>query len=128
MSKPRIIRDYHKLSEELQEQLKLVYPKGFDQHLISFNTQNGDKHLGLPFETEEYYYLVRMSKAKAIQIVEEDDDFDDDGNLIERIKENYEDKYDDLDYLSELNNNDDNDFEEDDGYGDEDDDEDDDED
>ncbi len=110
-SKPRVIKDYAKLTPEIQEQIKLVYPKGFSQHLIGFSTQNGERYLGLPFETEDHYYLVRMSREKARKIVENDDDFDEDGTLRDDIKEEYENKYDDADYLGELNNNEDNDFE-----------------
>ena len=35
----------------------------------------------LPFETEEIYYLIRMTVLEARQIIEDDDDYDDDGTL-----------------------------------------------
>jgi|AntAceMinimDraft_17_1070374.scaffolds.fasta_scaffold14521_4 hypothetical protein len=31
----RVIQDYEKLSIELKEQIKLVYPEGYNQYLIS---------------------------------------------------------------------------------------------
>jgi hypothetical protein len=110
MSKPKIIKDYEKLPEEVVEQIKLVYPLGFSQHLISFYNKDGEKKMGLPFETEDYYYLVRMTTAKARDIIENDDDYDDDGMLKKSVKRQYEDKYEDLDFLDDLNSNDDNDL------------------
>ncbi len=80
-SKPRIAKDYEKLSEELINQIKLEYPYGFEDNLISYKDVKGNKISALPFETEEVYYLVRMTRAEAQQIIEEDDDYDDDGNL-----------------------------------------------
>lgn len=110
MSKPRIVKDYDKLNDIVKEQIKLVYPAGFEQHLVSYTNKDGERKLALPFETDEVYYLVRMSIQKAQDIITFDDDYDEEGYLKEDIKENYQDKYDDLEYL-ELNSNDDNDFE-----------------
>ena len=106
MSKPKVIKDYEKLPPEVIEQIKLVYPRGFSQHLISFVNKDGQRKMGLPFETEDYYYLIRMTT----NIIEEDDDYDDDGILKAKVREKYADKYDDLDFLDDLNANDDNDL------------------
>lgn len=111
MSKPRVIKDYDSLSEEVREQIKLIYPRGFRKHLVSFVNKEGQRKKGLPFETEEYYYLIRMTEERASNIVREDDDFGADGVLKEKIRNEYEDKYDDVDYLSN-NANEDNDFDE----------------
>ena len=110
MAKPIVIKDYDKLTADVVEQIKLVYPMGFTSHLISFTNRHGEKRKGLPFETEEYYYLIRMSEAKAKAIIEDDDDYDDDGNLKKSAKIKYEDKHDDEDFLNELNSNSDNDL------------------
>lgn len=110
MAKPRIIKDYEKLTEEVIEQIKLVYPMGFTKHLVTFTNKDGEIRKGLPFETEDYYYLIRMSEARADAIIEDDDDYDMDGNLKESIKAKYEDKYENEDFLNELNSNDDNDL------------------
>lgn len=110
MSKPRVIKDYEKLPPEVVEQVKLVYPRGFTRHLVSFVNKDGEKKKGLPFETEDFYYLIRMTEAKAENIIEQDDDYDKDGNLKAKAKARYEDKYDDLDFLDDFNSNDDNDF------------------
>ena len=110
MSKPKVIKDYDKLTEDVVEQIKLVYPMGFTSHLVSFTNRDGEERKGLPFETEKYYYLIRMSEAKAKAIIEDDDDYDDDGNLMKSAKIKYEDKHDDEDFLNELNSNSDNDL------------------
>lgn len=108
MAKPRIVKDFEKLSDEVTEQIKLIYPMGFTQHLVTFTNKEGEKRKGLPFETEDYYYLIRMTEAKAEAIIEDDDDYDDDGNLKDDAKARYEDKYEDEDFLNDLNSNDDN--------------------
>jgi len=100
-SKPRIIKDYEKLDEAIKEQIKLVYPNGFSQHLISFTNKDGLLVSALPFETDEKYYLVRMTSQEAIDIISEDNDYDDDGTLKNESREAYEDKYADLDYIPE---------------------------
>lgn len=99
--KPRIAKDYDKLSEEIINQIKLEYPFGFEDNLISYKDAKGNKVSALPFEAEEVYYLVRMTKSEAQQIIEEDDDYDEDGNLREDFAEDVEssdDSEDDDDY------------------------------
>lgn len=93
--KPRIIKDYDKLATEVMEQIKLQYPYGFQKHLITFKNPQGQFVSALPFETDDRYYLVRMTKAEAREIIEEDDDYDVDGNLKDEVRSDYEDKYDD---------------------------------
>lgn len=103
-NKLRVIQDYEKLNKDIKEQIKLVYPEGFSQHLIEFTNSKGEKVTALRFETFERIYLVRMSIRKAEQIIEHDSDYDSDGNLKEKIKEKYEDEYSDIEYLSENEN------------------------
>ena len=110
MSKPRIIKDYEKLSEKVIEQVKLVYPLGFTKHLVTYTNKNGEFKKGLPFETEDYYYLISMSLAEAEAIVEDDIDYNTDGNLKQSAKTKYEDKHENEDFLNELNSNSDNDL------------------
>ena len=63
--KPRVIKDFEKLDPEIQEQIKLSYQQGFSQHLITFTNKEGNLVSALPFETEEKYYLVRMTVNQA---------------------------------------------------------------
>ncbi len=104
-SKPRVIKDFEKLDPELQQQIKLAYPWGFEQSLISFYDKEGKKVMALPFETDEKYYMVRMTLDRAQELVEEDDDYDDDGNLKAEIKEDYTTKYGDMEHMTEYMEN-----------------------
>ncbi len=90
MNKPRVVKDYEKLDEEVLAQIKLEYPYGFEKKLITFKNPMGKFVSALPFETEEKYYLIRMTKDQAQEIIEDDDDYDDDGNLTEDAKERLE--------------------------------------
>lgn len=98
MSKPRVIKHYDKLDDDILEQIKLAYPGGFEKNLIRFTDVNGSLTSALPFETEEKYYLIRMTKSQANAIIADDDDYDEDGNLIDKVRLKLEDKYDDDDY------------------------------
>ena len=93
ISKPRVIKDYEKLEESIKEQIKLEYPNGFSQNLITFTNKDGMLVSALPFETEDKYYLVRMTTQEAIDIISEDEDYDDEGTLKDESREAYEDKY-----------------------------------
>ncbi|MFW5831120.1 MAG: hypothetical protein ACOCVA_02630 [Prolixibacteraceae bacterium] len=108
-NKPRIIKDYNKLDKALQQQIKLVYADGFADNLIHFFDKKGTKVTALPFETEDKYYMLRMTENEAIQIVDEDDDFDDEGFLKDHVKQDYEDKYAELDHVADQIPDDDDD-------------------
>lgn len=83
MSKKRIVKDYDALPEELVAQIKVEYPYGFVQHLVSYTNKDGKKVSALPFETDDIYYLVRMTVQEAHQIIEDDEDYDEEGTLRE---------------------------------------------
>ncbi len=93
-SKPRVVKDYDSLDTNIQEQIKLEYPYGFEDNLVSFTNAAGQRVSALPFETDEKYYLVRMTMAEAQAIIEDDDDYDDEGNLTDEAKEDIEDRQD----------------------------------
>lgn len=103
-NKLRVIQDFEKLSSDIQEQIKLVYPEGFSQHVIEFKNKEGKTVFALPFETDEKIYMVRMSMKEAKQLIEDDSDYDDNGLLKERIREKYEEDHADVDYLTENDN------------------------
>ena len=113
-TKPRVVKDYDKLLPEIKEQIKLAFPSGFHQHLVSYLNKEGKKVSALPFETDDKYYLVRMTAHEARIIIEEDDDFDDDGILKEDVKEEFKEKFADVDYMSEYTADDDDSFDDDD--------------
>ena len=109
VNKPRVIKDYNKLDKHLQEQIKFVYAEGFAENLIHFFDKNGIKVTALPFETEDKYYMLRMTENEAVQIVDDDDDYDDEGFLKDDVKQDYEDKYADLDHVADQISDDDDD-------------------
>ena len=95
--KPRVVKDYEKLDTQVQDLIKLEYPYGFEENLVKFTNAEGKRVSALPFETEEKYYLVRMTMEEAQAIIEEDDDYDDDGNLTDDAKEEIEERVDEFD-------------------------------
>lgn len=99
-NKPRVIKDYDKLDPSIQEQIKLEYPNGYSENLIYFTNKDGKRVSALPFETEDKYYLVRMTVYEAERIIEEDDDFDSSGSLKDSAREEYSSKYGDDDILA----------------------------
>ncbi|WP_436514764.1 hypothetical protein [Ekhidna sp. To15] len=94
-NKPRVLKAFEALDQEIQEQIKLAYPEGFEDYLIKFVNKDGIYQSGLPFETEEKYYLVKMTREEATNLIADDDDYDDDGNLRDEVKEEYEDRHSD---------------------------------
>lgn len=101
-SKPRVVKDYEKLDVETKEQIKLSYPSGFSDYLVTYTDKDGTRRTALPFETDEKYYLIRMTASEAMQIVDDDDDFDSAGMLKDEIKEEYEEKYNDFESMEEV--------------------------
>lgn len=100
-NKQRIIRAFEKMTPDQQEQIKLAYPEGFSQYLIEFKNSKDELVSALPFETEDIMYLIKMSAKKAREIIFEDDDYDDDGLLKGDVKEEYEDKHAEADFIDE---------------------------
>ncbi len=109
-NKTRIIKDYEKLSDELKEQVKLVFQDGYSQHLIEFKNAQGHIVSALPFETFDTKYMIRMSVGKANQLIEHDPDYDEEGNLKKNARDKYEDEHADIDYLSENETYEESDF------------------
>jgi DNA-directed RNA polymerase subunit delta len=87
--KKRIVKDYDNLPEEVINQIKMHYPKGFVRHLITYTNKDGVKVSALPHETEDIYYLIRMSASEARQIILDDDDYED-GILREDFGDDFE--------------------------------------
>ena len=68
-NKPRILKDYEKLPEDIKEQIKLAYPEGYTQNLVTYTDREGKLVSALPFEAEECYYLVKMTKPKPCKLL-----------------------------------------------------------
>ncbi|MCY1373935.1 hypothetical protein D9M69_612370 [compost metagenome] len=73
MSKPKVIKDFLKLDEDLQEQILEQYPDGYEDHLILFTDRDGKYAHALPYETEDKFYLLRMPQMKAKKNVADTD-------------------------------------------------------
>ena len=92
-SKLKVITGFEKLPTDLKEKIKLTYPEGFSDFLIEFKNRHNETVSALPFETDDKYYMVRMSVRKAMQIILDDDDYDDDGYLKDAKKDQFEEKH-----------------------------------
>lgn len=113
MAKKRIVIDYEKLPDDIVNRIKLEYPDGFEENLITFTNAQGMYVSALPFETEEIYYLVRMTEKEARQIIKDDDDYDDEGKLRDDFEDDVNtdgEKYldDNIDEAESIEDNDDN--------------------
>jgi hypothetical protein len=117
--KKRIAKDYEALPEDVKARLKLSYADGFETHLVSYYNKEGVKISALPFDTEDIYYLVRMTMDEARQIIEEDEDYDEEGHLRDNFETDYfgegEEHQDDEDEVEDDNpkkqHDDDDDYE-----------------
>jgi hypothetical protein len=82
MSKPRVIKDFDKLDNELKQAIFDKYPYGFDKYIITFKNHKNLLVSALPFETEEVFFMVKMTRHEANEISsnrdqELEDDLDD---------------------------------------------------
>lgn len=77
MAKKRVVKDYQALTEEIVRAIREKYPTGYADHLVSYSDKDGKKVSALPFETEDTYYLIRMSVQEAKRLVKDDEEFDD---------------------------------------------------
>lgn len=89
-SKPKVVKTYDKLEDSIVEQLKLKYPYGFDKKLVLIPAAKGKLISALPFETEDKYYLIKMTREQAYKIVLNDEDYDDAGHLKIDVREVYQ--------------------------------------
>jgi len=93
VNKLKVIQSYEKLSKELQREFKQLYADGYSEHLIEFTNAKGEIVSALPFETDDKYYLIKMSHRK-IQTVSDDLDQEiDETKLEEEFKSKYKDEY-----------------------------------
>ena len=89
-NKPQVVTAFENLDDSIQHQTKLEYPEGFSQHLISLVNKEGVKVSALRYEAEEKIYLIKISIIMAEQLIEDDDEYYDDGNLTDDAREEYE--------------------------------------
>ncbi|MBP3439925.1 MAG: hypothetical protein J6K24_01565 [Tidjanibacter sp.] len=58
--KRRSVVSFANLPEELQEEVKKLYPYGYNDAMMRIEKPNGDFFYAVPFETEEVSYLVKV--------------------------------------------------------------------
>jgi hypothetical protein len=83
LSKKRVVKDYDALPEEIIRLVKIKYPTGYANHLVFYTDKEGKKVSALPFETDDVYYLIRMTVLEAKRLIKEDEDYDEEGVLRE---------------------------------------------
>lgn len=101
MEKKRVVKDYEALNPEILALVKQTYPHGFSTNLVSYANKDGVRVTALPFETEDVYYLIRMTEKRAKEIIENDDDYDDAGNLIDGTYDSENEEEDPIEYDDE---------------------------
>ncbi len=87
MSKPKVIKEFGALDDAVKQAIYELYPYGFERHLITF--KNHKKHLisALPFETEDRFYMVKMTRGEANKISSQKTVFEASLEGIEEISE-----------------------------------------
>ena len=68
--KRRSVVSFANLPEELQEEVKRLYPHGYNEAMMRIEKPNGDFFYAVPFETDEVSYVVKV-------VVKIDDHVDD---------------------------------------------------
>lgn len=75
MAMKRIIKNYDQLPQAMVAKIKTQYPEGYADHLVRFNNASGAVVSALPFQFDDIVYLIKMTVAEAIDLVEFEDDF-----------------------------------------------------
>lgn len=108
--KPRVIKNYEKLDDDFREQILAAFPAGFASEIRTFDIGGGRFMSALPFETEEYSYLIKFPVKEDVDLDEQDNSMaggDDDDMHLEGGEDVDEEEEDDevekpMDNLEEL--------------------------
>lgn len=73
--KRRSVVSFANLPEELQEEVKKLYPYGYNEAMMRIEKPNGEFFYAVPFETDEVSYLVKVT-VKIDDHVDDEDDKD----------------------------------------------------
>ena len=97
MTKRRSIISYDKLTIDQKKQILKDFPDGYINHLTSIKTPTGELLDALIWETDEAIYLVKINKivTKPAIVDEEEDDFEDDFDKVEGVKDDMDESDDD---------------------------------
>ena len=97
--KRRSVVSFANLPEELQEEVKKLYPYGYNEAMMRIEKPNGEFFYAVPFETDEVSYLVKVA-VKIDDHIEDEEDKDyysDDLKGADEFADNEEDE--DIDNL-----------------------------
>lgn len=89
MSKAKVIKEFDALSNEVKQAIYHEYPYGFEKNLITFKNHKKQLISALPFETEDRYYMVKMTRSEA--------------NDISNNKKEFEASLEDIDEIPNIN-------------------------
>ena len=68
-TKPRVIKDLEAAGPSIINSIISKYPMGFAKHLVTFTGLKGKKVLALPYEDDDKSYMLKITKAKAREIM-----------------------------------------------------------
>lgn len=78
MAKKRIVKNYDALPADIVELIKLKYPTGYAESLVTYTDQEGKRVSALPFEAEDAHYLIRMTIQEAKRLAKDEEDYEED--------------------------------------------------
>lgn len=66
VTKKRVIKSYEKLDEKLREAIMERFPNGYQSEIQTFDIGGGKFMAALPFETDEFFYLIKFPVTEEI--------------------------------------------------------------
>lgn len=98
-SKPRVIKSYDKIDDKLRQAIAAAYPQGYAQDIQTFDIGGGRFMTGLPFETEDFSYIIKFpAETENINDYQDEDaGADDDLNLEGGVDVEEEEEPDEVD-------------------------------
>ncbi len=104
-SKPKVIKNFEKLDEKTLALLAEAFPDGFQTKIQTFDIGGGKFMSALPFETEEFCYLIKFPVKEDVELESDglgdddemdltggvDSDDDDEDDEVEKPMDNIED-------------------------------------
>jgi hypothetical protein len=95
--KPRIIKNFEKLDDDFRELIMQAYPNGYANEICMYNVGGGKFMSALPFETEEYSYLIKFPVNENVDLDDDMPSGDEDEMNIEGLEtDEEEDDEDDI--------------------------------
>ncbi len=79
--KIRAIKNYEKLDEQLRKALEQKFPNGYSSELRTFDVGGGKFMTALPFETDDFMYLIKFPVPETLEDEQDNLGGEDDLNL-----------------------------------------------